>query len=96
MPIQVIDVTSEPCSICVKRDKEKITKSGARRCDCCGEPIAKMTEMYGSGFQGSCDHSHYSGERLLVTLNPELCKDCYLKDFEATYPGAPLPDLSKH
>lgn len=95
-----IDLTDGPCPHCAAWAAAKECLDGGRRahaCDDCGAAIPEYPNMGGHGYESQTVHHYHLGDISTKTawlpVMRELCRECYLIDYAAQFPGASLPDL---
>ena len=72
-------------------------------CGECAKPIPFYYRLEPNGYESaSAHHVHLevidpaTQKAAWVPIMRELCAECYLVDYFATFPGAKMPDLSNH
>lgn len=95
----VVDLKEGDCKLCTERAaKKEIRENGKlqRRCDGCGKPIPRYENMDGNGFAAAApDHIHLGidDKKSETPITPELCGECYVKDYAKAHPSDPVPAL---
>ncbi len=89
------DPADGQCPHCAAFDARKLNADGSRNCDGCGCRIPVYVAMQGAGYEShTVHHWHLQDLGARAAWAPsmlELCRECYLKDHAAFYPGRPLP-----